>query len=241
MPMSSLYVVRHGQAGPAPDDYDRLSGLGRQQVRALGEQWRRRGLVFEAAWSGELRRQVDTAEEVAAAMRESGAGFPDCERLGAFDEYPADTILKSLGEHLRASDSAVRRLWLSFDAAASGAERSRAFQRLLEAVIGRWVAADHAGFEPPVTWREWSDEVRDGLRAVLSSAGRGTNTALFTSGGVMAVTVQTVLEAPPAKAAELNWRVYNAAVTRYAFSGARITLDCFNDVSHLSPAQLTYR
>lgn len=84
--------------------------------------------------------------------------------------------------------------------------------------------------------------MRDSLHRVLHEAGKGSAVAIFTSGGVVAVTVQTVLEAPDIKAAELNWRVHNASVTQYTFSGnSRVSLDRFNDVSHLAPEQLTYR
>jgi broad specificity phosphatase PhoE len=49
------------------------------------------------------------------------------------------------------------------------------------------------------------------------------------------------LQAPDIKAADLNWRVHNCSVTRYTFSGERVSLDTFNDVSHLPPGMHTYR
>jgi broad specificity phosphatase PhoE len=239
--MSTLYVVRHGQAGRLLEDYDRLSELGREQARALADFWLQRGLVIDQAWSGELRRQTDTAAEVAARYAALGRQFPPVTARPAFDEYPAETILTSLGEHLRETDADIGRLAEACESAAQGTDGKRAFNRLFEAVIGRWIAGDHRGFEPAVSWSDWSDAVRDALRDLLASAGRGTATALFTSGGVVAVTVQTILEAPARKAADLNWRIHNASVTRFTFSGERISLDRFNDVAHLAPSQLTYR
>ena len=38
--MSMLHLVRHGQASFGADDYDKLSELGWQQSRRLGEYWR---------------------------------------------------------------------------------------------------------------------------------------------------------------------------------------------------------
>ena len=75
----------------------------------------------------------------------------------------------------------------------------------------------------------------------MSNAGRGKTIAVFTSGGPIAISVQTILQAPEFKAAELNWRVYNCSVTRYTFSGERVTLDAFNDVSHLPVDMRSYR
>ena len=94
----------------------------------------------------------------------------------------------------------------------------------------------------PVSWKAWSEGVRDALRAAVAATGKGETCVIFTSGGVVGVSLQTVLEAPDIKAAEVNWRVYNASVSRYTFSGAgRISLDRFNDVNHLSLEHLTYR
>ena len=75
----------------------------------------------------------------------------------------------------------------------------------------------------------------------MSNAGRGNTIAVFTSGGPVAISVQTILQAPEFKAAELNWRVHNCSVTRYTFSGERVTLDAFNDVSHLPVDMRSYR
>ena len=61
-------------------------------------------------------------------------------------------------------------------------------------------------------------------------------------GGPIAVTVQSVLEAPDRMAGELNWRIRNCSVTELTFSGDRVALDCFNGVAHLTdPELLTYR
>ena len=80
------------------------------------------------------------------------------------------------------------------------------------------------------------DLVRD-----QAEAPRGADVAVFTSGGPVGVAVQTVLEAPELKAAELNWRVNNASVTRFTFSGPRISLDAFNDIGHLGRDMRTFR
>ena len=69
----------------------------------------------------------------------------------------------------------------------------------------------------------------------------GKTVAVFTSGGPIGVSVQSALEAPDLKAAELNWRVYNCSVTQFTFSGERISLDAFNGTAHLQPEMLTFR
>ena len=239
--MGTLYVIRHGQASLFTDDYDRLSDLGRRQARTLAEAWLDRGLEFDAAWSGELKRQVDTATEVAAVYSGAGRPFPEPGRSAGFNEYPADEIMATLGRALRDREPRVADLYAAAEAATDSTERSRHFHRLLEAVIGYWVRAEHAPDEVPMSWQSWSDGVRQSLADAMRQAKKGASVAVFTSGGVIGVTVQTVLDAPPIKAAELNWRIYNGSVTRYTFSGHRVSLDHFNDIGHFPRDQLTYR
>ncbi len=239
--MGTLYVVRHGQASLFTDDYDRLSDLGRRQARTLADHWLRHDLQFDAAWSGQLKRQVDTAAEVAAAYAEAGKGFPTPRQSVGLNEYPADEIMATLGAALRQRDERVAKLFRAAESASEGTERYRHFHRLLEAVINCWVRGEHEPDEVPLPWQQWSDGIRSTLLEAMSDARKGAAIALFTSGGVIGVTVQSVLEAPPIKAAELNWRIYNGSVTRYTFSGARVSLDHFNDISHLPSDQLSFR
>ncbi len=60
--MSTLTVVRHGQARPFDPNPDQLSALGEEQARALAEYWKRTGVAFDEVWSGSLKRQRQTAE-----------------------------------------------------------------------------------------------------------------------------------------------------------------------------------
>lgn len=67
--MTSVTLIRHGQANTGAQDeasYDRLSDLGHQQARWLGE-YQRHGMPFEEIWSGSLNRQRDTAAGVNTA------------------------------------------------------------------------------------------------------------------------------------------------------------------------------
>ncbi len=72
--MSVLYLIRHGQASAGSGDYDRLSSLGEDQSRALGELWAGRGLTFDRVFVGPLRRQRQTCEAVTEVYRQPGPG-----------------------------------------------------------------------------------------------------------------------------------------------------------------------
>ncbi|MEM7612993.1 MAG: histidine phosphatase family protein, partial [Pseudomonadota bacterium] len=162
--------------------------------------------------------------------------------LAGLDEYPADEIMRDLAPVLRRTHPQIDQDALAFENAADKTERYRTVHRLLESVMRAWVHEeyDKEAVDLP-TWAEFSGGVRAALRSIMSDAPGSSDVAVFTSGGPVGIAVQTILEAPEVKAAELNWRVHNASVTRFTFSSNRISLDTFNDVSHLPSQMLTYR
>ncbi len=58
--MGTLYLVPHGQASFGADDDDVLSPLGHQQAKRLGEYFKAKGIMFDAALTGTLTRQTST-------------------------------------------------------------------------------------------------------------------------------------------------------------------------------------
>lgn len=239
--MSKLVLVRHGQASFFSDDYDRLSEMGERQARALAAYWLDTGVAFDEVYTGTLVRQKRTAEVVGDVFREAGQPWPEHEVLPGLDEYPADDMMESLLPKLREKHERFAKLDREFQEATDGKEKYRSFHRLLSAVMEEWIDGTHApnGLIP---WSHFRDGVRGAFKQIVAREGSGRRVAVFSSGGVIGVSVQTVLQAPDRMAAELNWRVHNASVTEFTFSGPRIALDCFNTVAHLTdPELLTYR
>jgi broad specificity phosphatase PhoE len=239
--MSTLLLVRHGQASLFSDDYDRLSDLGYNQAKALARFWLERGIRPDRVYAGTLTRQQETANKVGEIFSESGETWPPLQEKPGLDEYPAEEITRSLVSALRDVDPSFDRMTADLESSESYADKYRCLHRLLAAVIARWISNDYGDADVPLSWKTFSSRVREALIDAMSNAASGETIAVFTSGGPVAVSVQTVLEAPDIKAADLNWRVHNCSVTRYTFSGERISLDAFNDVSHLSADMHTYR
>ncbi len=240
--MSKLSIVRHGQASFFSDDYDKLSPMGEDQARALAKFWIENGVRVDEAYAGTLQRQTRTAEVVGETFREAGLHWPGVTTLPGLNEYDSDAMMSGLLGQLCDREESFRTLKSDLDSATESRARYRAFHRLLEAVMEVYIAGEYdaTGFE---TWPEFRDRVRDALKQILSKPGSGRHAAVFTSGGPIGISVQTVLNAPDTAAAQLNWRVHNCSVTEFTFSGPRITLDAFNTIPHLlhDPDLLTYR
>ncbi len=239
--MSTLYVVRHGQAMFFEDDYDRLSPKGEEQSRLLADFWIEEKIAPDEVYTGSLKRQRRTAEVVGESYGRAGLSWPRAQVLEGLNEYDAGNFMKILREELSEKHEHVRRLSEEDKRAAGESERYRTFHRLLEAVVKYWIAGEYEadGFE---SWVEFRDRVRGALDQILSIEGRGRRVAVFTSGGPIGVAVQTALEAPEQKAGELNWRIHNSSVTVFAFTAGRFTLDQFNSIAHLPSVEMrTYR
>jgi broad specificity phosphatase PhoE len=239
--MSRLFIVRHGQASLFTDDYDRLSELGFEQAGQLGRHWIGEGIVPDAVYSGSLLRQRQTADGVAEALRESGQGFPELQIFEGLNEYPAEDIMRVLVPLLRESSDELRQMADEFETATEHKDRYRALHRLLTTVISHWIEGSYDSGEPLLSWSDFSGGVRSALRQIVENTESGKTIAVFTSGGPVGLSVQTVLGAPDQAAADLNWRVHNGSVTRFTFSGSRVALDAFNDTAHLGTEMLTYR
>jgi len=212
--MSTLTVVRHGQARPFDSNPDQLSAIGEEQARMLGEYWKRTGVTFDEVWSGSLTRQRQTAELAIGSPRISED----------WNEYDANGILHHFAPPYELEE---------------GADRNRKFQKIFEPAMLAWLAADE---HPTVeTWGVFRSRVLGALRR-LQDGPSNRNVALFTSGGPISVLVQSAIGAAERSFLEVNWRVKNCSLTEFTFSRDRLSLDSFNAVPHLERAELrTFR
>ncbi len=239
--MSDLILVRHGKADAFGADYDRLTDIGREQSRHLGDYWVRENTRFEEVYTGPRLRQIDTALEVGARMIKAGLPWPEPVMIDELDEYDGHGIVKRFGPVLAERDENIRKLIEADRRSVEPHDRHRTFQHLFEALVTKWVSGELSSPETE-SWDEFRDRVERGLLRIIERQGSGRRVAVFTSGGPISIAVQLATKAPPEMAMELNWRVRNASLTGIVFSRDRRTLDYFNTIPHLTdPGLWTYR
>src|SRR5690606_13783070 len=92
---------------------------------------------------------------------------------------------------------------------------------------------------------DFKQRVCAALAEVMAANSKGRRVVVSTSGGVIAIAVQSVLDIPDEQAINLNWMVFNTSLTRIPFSGSRKSLSVFNSISHLERPgftdKITYR
>lgn len=235
--MSQLLLIRHGQATPFEADTDRLSALGRDQARSVGESLVDLGVEPTAILAGPMVRQARTAELAAEAAQ---GAWPDVQTDPRLAEYDGDGLIRTLAPLLAAREPSFDALLRDFEERQEAPDRNRYFQRMLEALVDAYLrgSISHPQVE---TWAAFKTRVRAALADVFSGPSDQTVLA-FTSGGVIGLSVAGVLEAPDASALKLNWRVKNGSITRFTYGrGGRVSLDSFNETAHLGPELVTWR
>ncbi|MEE4202018.1 MAG: histidine phosphatase family protein [Halieaceae bacterium] len=220
--MASIYLIRHGQASFGSDNYDQLSTLGQRQADLTGQYLRDVGLTFDYAVAGDLSRQQETGTRVLASQQSPVALTTD----PRFNEIDNEEQIHALLPGLCEQDPKLAEI------VDGGLTDSKRYQKVIAAVFNAWVAPDC----PDVGITPWSD-FRDGVEAALKSVMRATvsggNAAVFTSGGTIATAVGLVLGVSSDKVYGFYEPVFNCSVTRFIFSGNRVSLSNFNDAAHL--------
>lgn len=240
--MSTLALIRHGQASFFADDYDQLSSTGIEQSRFLGEYWLKQKNVFDEVYVGPRHRQQQTAAEVGARYREAGLPWPEPVMVTELDEYDLAGLFQHFSALLASRNKAFQELLDDYRKDTDHRRRESRFQRMFEMLLTHWQLAS-TDDDRVESWPSFRDRVHRGLDLITGRRGqKGRRIAAFTSGGFIGTAVGLVLGAPARTALELNWRVRNGSITGFVFKADRLTLDEFNTVPHLAdPALWTYR
>lgn len=205
--MGELILIRHGQANSAANDeagYDRLSDLGRQQARWLGDWLRAHEDAFDRVLIGSLRRHRETAQE----MGDMGAEPEVDARLNELDYF---------------------NLTRAHAARNGGGEphSPEEFVNHIRDVMEAWSRAEIQGDE---SYASFESRVAE----ILTIAARpGRRVLCVTSGGVIGMMVRHILDLDPGRMAHLLVPIRNASIHRVAALPQGQILAGFNATPHL--------
>ncbi|GGE81075.1 histidine phosphatase family protein [Streptosporangium jomthongense] len=224
--MSSLLLVRHGQASFGGNRYDELSERGKRQASATGIWMRERGTRFDRILSGPRRRQTETAELILDAR--GSESLPGTDVLSSLDEFGE-------GEEILGVAEANSGLSLMGD---THVAREEVFRLYSEAYLawfrGEGELAGRAAFS------EFRKNVLDWFWSHTGQRGAsGQKTLAVTSAGVISVIVCEVLGFSDERWPDFIGVLENASVTEVLYSGGRVGLRYFNSTGHLSPELLS--
>jgi broad specificity phosphatase PhoE len=231
--MGALYLIRHGQASFGAQDYDKLSDVGVQQARVLGEALRQRLPHVDAVVTGTLLRHRETSD---ACLQALGLPVGEPRRVAGFNEFDHVEVVE---RHTpRYADFAVLKAEL-----AATPDPRRAYQDLFTQAVGRWVAGGHDG-EYRESWPAFKARCLGALAELVSSLGGSKTALVFTSGGPITAISQDLLGIPDAHAFRTNWTLANCGITKVIYSERGRYLSTLNEHGHFEGAHrslITYR
>lgn len=204
--MTELILIRHGQANTGATDeesYDRLSDLGRQQARLLGEYMRQTGGEHRVI-SGAMRRHVQTAEEMAV-----NAG-----------PLPTDPRLNEL-DYFALSHSAKETHGVPFP------ESQAEFAFQMPQVLDIWRRNEmQDGIET-------YEAFRSRIFSALTDAAKDGPAVLVSSGGVIATLVAIALHLETDAKTKMLLTIHNTSVHKFELRDEELFLTQFGATPHL--------
>jgi len=251
--LSTVYLVRHGQAGTR-DAYDSLSELGERQARLLGEHFISQGVRFTSAYAGALTRQQQTAEQISAAYGDAGISFPTVRVDPGWDEFDLGRVYREIAPLLAAEDPEFLREYdemreqVRASQGAHGARIHRKWMPCDTKVVEAWLAGRYP--YSGETWDQFRERVaacrlkmeRQENEARQGNDARQENILVVTSATPLAIWTGLSLEISDERIMRLAGAVYNASYTILRLRKQRLRLFTFNAVPHLAaPGLCTHR
>jgi len=227
--------VRHGQAGTR-GAYDSLSDLGKRQARLLGEHFVSQEIHFAAAYSGELSRQRQTAEQIRTAFSDTGASFPLIEVDASWNEFNLEHVSCELAPHLCGQDADFRREYeemLEQVQVSNGEHTAKVHRKWLPCdtkIVEAWIRGrfPYSG----ESWQQFCERVLSCRRRIDHRQAR-ENILVVTSATPIAIWTEVSLELSDELVMRLAGALYNASYTTLRLRHEELRLFSFNVASHL--------
>jgi broad specificity phosphatase PhoE len=238
--LSSLYLIRHGQAGTRRH-YDALSDLGHRQAYLLGQHLAAQRIPFKALIAGCLNRQRQTAGEVWRAYREAGLAIPDIVTESNWNEFDMTAVFSEFAPLLSEADPRFKRDYQELLRKLEDANSPihQAWTDCDTHAMRAWMEGRYACRTEP--WAAFRQRVL-GARASLAAYQPGDAVAIFTSATPISIWSAAALDVPEGNIMRLAGVMYNSAVTTLRLRDDDLILFTFNGVPHLTEPHLrTFR
>ena len=221
--MTTIYLIRHGQASFGAESYDKLSATGEQQATVLGQYFQK--ILKEQPYvvAGGMQRHRQTADFALAecfpeAIPHINVGWNEFNHQQVFAKYDS----RFNEPHLLKQEVAK-------------SESPRAYlAKIFEGAIFRWTDGEYH-HEYDESWPHFKTRVEDTLQNLCDELAQSKPryAVVFTSGGVISVAVGKLLGLSPEKTFALNWAIANASLTTLRLVGNEPQLLSLNEHHYL--------
>lgn len=220
--MTTVYLIRHGQASFGQQNYDQLSQHGQMQAQVLGQYLGQ--IITDTPYvvAGSMQRHLHTAElaleQFSAPIIHTDAAWNEFDHQQIFAQYNA-----------RFADPQLIKQDIT------AAENPTAFMtEIFNAAMRRWMDGkfDHQYSE---SWLGFNQRIELALtnlsEQLLQQQPR--HAVVFSSGGVISIVIAKLLQLDWDKTAELIWKISNASMTTLQFVDQKFQLMTMNEYHYL--------
>ncbi|WP_038345753.1 histidine phosphatase family protein [Acinetobacter sp. A47] len=221
--MSTIYLVRHGQASFGAASYDLLSAKGEQQAQAAGQFLGKMLKTAPLVLAGSMQRHQQTAQ---LALAQGFAEVPIQTESG-WNEFDHQHVFAQYEPRFNQPEL------LKQDVAQVANPRAY-LAKIFDGAIERWIGEqyDHEYHE---TWLGFQSRVESAMHDLCRQldATRQRQAVVFSSGGVISVAVGQVLGLDAKQIFALNWSIANASISTLRWVDGRLQLLSFNEHHYL--------
>jgi broad specificity phosphatase PhoE len=213
--VSEFYLVRHGQASFGAKNYDKLSQLGHQQARWLGEYFTAMNITFFQAFMGDMVRHKETTQGILHGLSQP----PVVTVNTGFNEFNFQNIGKS---------------YLSLNPQSQLPENPTPadFYRLLKLAMHAWSKDLLPQDTLEESWGDFKSRVQGALHLACNQ-NSDKPILIVSSGGAISMLMSLVLGLDAKQVIELNMQVRNTSISHFYFNKNNIRLSSFNNIPHL--------
>ncbi|WP_313035840.1 histidine phosphatase family protein [Acinetobacter sp.] len=217
--MTTIYLIRHGQASFGAESYDQLSPNGELQAKLLGQYFDQ--ILKEAPYvvSGSMQRHQQTA----SLALEQCFLEAEIQTDSAWNEFNHQQVFAKYEPrfnepHLLKQDVAKE-------------DNPRAYlAKIFAGAIERWTGGDYH-HEYDESWPHFKNRVESALQDLCDELAKSKPryAVVFTSGGVISVAAGKILGLCPNKTFALNWAIANTSMTTLRLVGNEPQLLSLNE------------
>ncbi|MGE8539387.1 MAG: histidine phosphatase family protein [Acinetobacter sp.] len=217
--MTTIYLIRHGQASFGAESYDKLSPNGELQAKLLGHYFDE--ILKEAPYvvAGSMQRHQQTAQLALAEC------FPESELMtdSAWNEFNHQQVFAQYEPRFNQPE-------LLKEDVSQHANPRAYLSKIFEGAIERWTGGDyHHEYEE--SWPDFKQRVETALQHLCDDLAerKPRYAVVFTSGGVISVAAGKILGLSPNKTFALNWAIANTSMTTLRLVGNEPQLLSLNE------------
>jgi broad specificity phosphatase PhoE len=217
--LSSIYLIRHGQATVARFNYDNLSVTGMEQAELLGLAFRKRVDEINQVRYGTMRRHLQTLE----AFRSNYIITAETESHHSWNEYDHYEIIQRYNPY-------YRNRWVMLADMMRKLNPRRDFARMFFKAMDKWMSGQFDE-EYNESWPQFKQRTASAFDRLLRDLPESRNAAVITSGGVISSIILRALDLPDSYFMRFNKRLVNCSVTKFVRNREGVFLSTLNDHS----------